>query len=74
MSGPKAWSGATTYAKAAIVLGSDDNIYKSLLGANLNHDPTTDDGNKLADHRSSRDVDVAEDYGCGLDHICNGHD
>lgn len=42
--GPKAWSIATTYAKESIVLGSDNNIYKALTGANIAHDPTTDDG------------------------------
>jgi hypothetical protein len=44
--GPTAWSGATTYAKAAIVLGSDGNIYSSLIGGNLNNNPTTDDGTR----------------------------
>lgn len=42
--GPAAWAGGTTYAKAAIVLGSDNNIYKALTGANVGIDPTTDDG------------------------------
>jgi hypothetical protein len=40
--GPAAWSSIVTYAKAAVVLGSDNNIYTSLQGGNLNHDPTTD--------------------------------
>lgn len=42
--GPPSWSGATTYAKEFKVLGSDSNIYKSVAGGNLNHDPTTDTG------------------------------
>lgn len=42
--GPAAWSGATVYAKDAKVLGSDGNIYRSLKGNNLNHDPITDTG------------------------------
>lgn len=42
--GPPSWSGATTYAKEFKVLGSDNNIYKSVAGGNLNHDPTTDTG------------------------------
>lgn len=40
--GPAAWDAGTTYAKAAVVLGSDNNIYTSLQGGNINHDPTTD--------------------------------
>jgi hypothetical protein len=40
--GPAAWNSGTTYAKAAVVLGSDNNIYTSLQGGNINHDPTTD--------------------------------
>lgn len=42
--GPAAWSNATPYAKNAKVLGSDNNIYISLKGNNLNNDPTTDGG------------------------------
>lgn len=41
---PPAWSSSVTYAKNAVVLGSDNNIYQSLLGANINHDPTLDTG------------------------------
>lgn len=39
---PAAWSNAVTYAKAALVTGSDNNIYSSVAGGNINHDPTTD--------------------------------
>ena len=41
---PADWSSGTTYAAKAIVLGSDQNIYSSVKGGNLNHNPTTDDG------------------------------
>lgn len=41
---PLAWSSATTYAKAATVLGSDNNIYVSASGGNTNNNPTTDNG------------------------------
>ncbi len=43
-SGPAAWSNGATYAKGAIVLGSDNNIYQSVSGGNIGHDPTTDSG------------------------------
>lgn len=43
-SAPAAWSGATTYAANALVTGSDNNIYQSITGGNLNHNPTTDGG------------------------------
>ncbi len=42
--GPAAWSNATPYSKNAKVLGSDNNIYRSLKGNNLAHDPITDTG------------------------------
>jgi len=41
--GPAAWSNAVSYAKAALVTGSDNNIYTSNVGDNLGNDPTTDD-------------------------------
>ena len=37
-----AWSNVTTYAQGAVVTGSDNLIYLSLVGSNTNHDPTTD--------------------------------
>jgi len=43
-SAPAAWNSGTTYATAATVLGSDNNIYTSVIGGNTDHDPTTDDG------------------------------
>ena len=39
---PAVWSNAITYAQAAVVLGSDNNVYVSVAGANLNQNPTTD--------------------------------
>jgi len=42
-SAPAAYASGTTYAKDALVLGSDNNIYQSVAGANIGHDPTTDD-------------------------------
>lgn len=42
--GPAAWSNAVPYAKNAKVLGSDNNIYRSLKGNNLANDPITDTG------------------------------
>lgn len=42
--GPAAWVTGNTYPKQATVLGSDENIYTSIVGANTGHDPTTDDG------------------------------
>lgn len=42
--GPASWDSGTTYSKNATVLGSDENIYLSLVGANIGHDPTLDDG------------------------------
>lgn len=42
--GPAAWSNAVPYAKSAKVLGSDNNIYKSIKGNNLAHDPIVDTG------------------------------
>jgi len=44
--GPQAWSNAVPYGKEAKVLGSDNNIYKSLVSNNLANDPTTDTGTK----------------------------
>jgi hypothetical protein len=41
---PADWSTGVTYAKDKTVTGSDDNIYNSVAGANVGHDPTTDDG------------------------------
>lgn len=43
-SAPAAYASGTTYAKDAFVLGSDNNIYQSVAGSNIGHDPTTDDG------------------------------
>lgn len=43
---PVDWDNGDTYAKEAIVIGTDDNIYKSLIGSNTGNDPTTDDGTK----------------------------
>lgn len=43
-SGPAAWAGGTTYATGATVTGSDANVYTSLVGGNIGHDPTTDTG------------------------------
>lgn len=43
-SGPTQYAGGTTYAKNAKVTGSDSNIYTSVAGGNIGHDPTTDDG------------------------------
>lgn len=37
-----AWSSGTTYAAGLIVTGSDGLLYLSLVGTNLNHDPTAD--------------------------------
>lgn len=42
--GPAQWAIGTTYAKNATVTGTDGNVYTSLIGANLAHNPTTDDG------------------------------
>ncbi len=36
------WSGATTYAKNAVVTGSDNHVYLSIAAANLNHNPVGD--------------------------------
>ena len=44
LTGPPAWAIGTTYAKDAIVLGSDNNIYTSVTGGNVGNDPTTDTG------------------------------
>jgi hypothetical protein len=41
---PSAWSNATTYNLADTVLGSDNNIYSSLLDSNTGHNPTLDGG------------------------------
>lgn len=38
------WSAAVTYATGQYITGSDSNSYVSAADANLNHDPTTDDG------------------------------
>ncbi len=35
------WDAGNTYIKGALVVGSDDNCYKSLVAANLNNDPTS---------------------------------
>ncbi len=43
-SGPPAWVSTTTYANNAIVTGSDNNIYQSVIGNNTGHNPTTDNG------------------------------
>ncbi len=43
-SGPAAWSALTTYYNGELALGSDNNVYRSVIGGNLNHDPTTDPG------------------------------
>lgn len=45
---PALWSAATTYALAALVAGSDGNVYSSLANGNINHDPTTDIVNWVA--------------------------
>jgi hypothetical protein len=39
-----AWSSTKTYGSGEYVKGSDRLFYVSLVGSNLNHDPTTDDG------------------------------
>lgn len=39
---PAAWNSGVTYAKNAKVTGTDNNIYTSIAGGNINHDPTTD--------------------------------
>lgn len=44
--GPPSWDSGTTYDKEFKVLGSDGNIYKSLIASNLANDPATDDGTK----------------------------
>jgi hypothetical protein len=38
------WSATTTYASGVYVVGSDNVVYHSIAGANLNYDPTTDAG------------------------------
>jgi len=40
------WSSSTTYADGdnVIVIGTTHKVYESLVGSNLNNDPTTDDG------------------------------
>lgn len=38
------WSSGSTYANGQKVEASDGNTYQSQKGGNLNHDPTTDDG------------------------------
>lgn len=40
------WDAATTYADGdnVIVIGTTHKVYESLVGSNLNNDPTTDDG------------------------------
>lgn len=43
-SGPPAWSSTTTYANGATVTGTDNNVYQSVVGNNLNNNPTTDNG------------------------------
>jgi hypothetical protein len=43
-SGPPAWAGGTEYANGAVVTGSDNNVYQSVVGNNTGNDPTTDDG------------------------------
>lgn len=43
-SAPALWNSGTTYGAAATVGGSDGNIYSSIAGGNLNHDPTTTTG------------------------------
>jgi hypothetical protein len=40
----RAFSLVTTYAIGNLVLGSDNQTYKSLAGGNVGHDPTTDAG------------------------------
>ncbi len=40
--GPPSWDSGVTYPKKYVVLGSDNNIYKSIKSGNINHDPTTD--------------------------------
>ncbi len=35
------WDAANSYIKGTLVVGSDDNCYKSLVAANLNNDPTS---------------------------------
>lgn len=44
--GPAQWSNIAVYLKGDEVLGSDGNIYKSLIKPNIGVDPTTDDGTK----------------------------
>ncbi len=43
-SGPPAWASGTTYSNGAIVAGSDNNIYQSVIGGNIGNNPTTDNG------------------------------
>jgi hypothetical protein len=44
--GPPSYQSGTSYPKNYKVLGSDNNIYISLVAANLGNDPTTDDGSR----------------------------
>lgn len=44
--GPAEWDNSVPYNKGQVALGSDNNIYKSLIKNNLNFDPTTDDGSR----------------------------
>ena len=41
---PVTWSALQTYSSGVLVTGSDGNIYHSLVGSNLNNNPTTDAG------------------------------
>lgn len=38
------WSSAATYGLGALVVGSDSNLYASLVAGNTNHDPVGDEG------------------------------
>lgn len=41
---PALWSAVTTYSQSQSAMGSDFNIYTSLLNSNLNHNPVGDGG------------------------------
>lgn len=43
-SGIVGWSSVTTYALGNQVVGSDQNVYTSLINGNLNHNPVSDGG------------------------------
>lgn len=58
------WDGVTSsYSAGDVVVGSDNNVYVSIVDPNVGHDPSTDNGTNWKPAGSAPVTDVTFDLG-----------